>query len=99
MAETQQDYQDKSRDRKLGDEWLDWKGSNDSRESEIDENLRTFFLLALGIIFIFFTLLPVAWYMIKPRIFQLNHFISALIEWFVTGLAFICLILLPRCGT
>ena len=86
MAETRQDYQDKPRDRKLGDEWLDWKGGNDSR-AEIDENLRTFFFLALGIIFIFFALLPIAWYMIKPRIFQLNPFISALIEWFVTGLA------------
>jgi hypothetical protein len=93
MAEAKQDYQDKPRDRKLGDQWLDWKGGVGSREAEIDENLRTFFLLALGIIFIFITLLPIAWYMIKPRISQLNHFISALIEWFVTGLALICLLL------
>jgi hypothetical protein len=93
MSEMNQDYQDKPRDRKLGDQWIDWKGGVESLESDIDENLRTFFLLALGIIFIFFTLLPIAWYMIKPRIFQLNYFISALIEWSVTGLAIICLLL------
>jgi hypothetical protein len=93
MFETEQDYQDKLQDRKLGDQWTDWKGGINQRESEVDENLTTFFILAFGIIFIFLALLPVAWYLIKPRIMLLNHFISDLIEWFIIGFALVCLIL------
>jgi hypothetical protein len=93
MDKKEQDYQDKPQDRKLGDQWTDWKGGTDPRESEIDENLTTFFLLALGIIFIFFMFVPVLWYLIKPRIVQLNPLVSALIEWSVTGFAVLSLIL------
>lgn len=81
MSDTEQDYQG----RKLGDQWAGWKGDADFRE--IDEKQTTFSLLALGIIIIFIALLPVAWYLIKPRIIQLNQSLSNLIEWSVTGLA------------
>ena len=95
MAVTEQDFQEKSaRDRKLGDQWTDWKGRADSGESEINENLRTFFLLALGTVLIFVAVLPVIWYLIKPRIMQLNHFVSSLIEWSVEGVALIFMALL-----
>jgi hypothetical protein len=95
MAVTEQDFQEKSaRDRKLGDQWTDWKGRVDSGESEINENLRTFFLLALGTVLIFVAVLPVIWYLIKPRIMQLNHFVSSLIEWSVEGVALIFMALL-----
>jgi len=93
MDRTEQDHQDKPRDRKLGDQWLDWKRGANPREAEIDENLTTFFVLALGIIFIFFTFVPVLWYLIKPRIVQLTPVMSALVEWSVTGLAILSLIL------
>lgn len=94
MAETEQDYLDKPQERKLGDQWTDWKGNADSLESEMDEKLTTFFLLALGIIFMFIAILPVVWYLIKPRIFELNHFVSNLIEWSVTAAVFFGFILL-----
>jgi len=94
MAATEQDFQEKNRDRKLGDQWTDWKDGVDSRESEIDENLTTFSLLAFCIIFIFIAVVPVAWYLIKPRIMQLNHFISSLIEWSIEGFTLIFLMLL-----
>jgi hypothetical protein len=87
MSETEQDYQEKPQDRKLGDQWTDWKGKLDARESEINENLATFFLLAFGIIFIFLALLPVVWYLIKPRIVQLSASLSHLVEWAIIGFA------------
>jgi len=93
MPETAQDHQDKPQDRKLGDEWTDWKGGTDARESAIDETLTTFFLLAIGIVCILIALLPLFWYLIKPRIMQLNYFVSTLVEWSVTGFAFVCFIL------
>ena len=93
MSETEQNYQDNPQDRKLGDQWTDWKGTINRRDFEVDENLTTFFILAFGIIFIFLALLPLAWYLIKPRIMLLNHFISDLIEWFIMGFALVCLIL------
>lgn len=83
----------KPKDRKLGDEWLNWSGDTDSQEPEINENLTTFFILAAGVIFIFIALLPVAWYFIKPRIEQFHPFVSDLIEWFAIGFAVILLIL------
>ncbi|MEE8179689.1 MAG: hypothetical protein V3T89_01005, partial [bacterium] len=70
----------KPKDRKLGDEWLNWSGDTDSQEPEINENLITFFILAAGVIFIFIALLPVVWYFIKPRIEQFHPFVSDLIE-------------------
>jgi hypothetical protein len=94
MAVPEQDFQEKLQDRKLGDQWTGWKDGTDSREAEINENLITFFFLAFCIIFIFVAMVPVAWYLIKPRIVQLNHFISRLIEWSVEGFALIFLILL-----
>ena len=97
MSETEkdhpEDYQEGRPDRKLGDQWTDWKGSSDPREAEINENLTTFFLLAFGIIFIFLALLPVVWYLIKPRIMQLNPSLSGLIEWAIIGFALVSLVL------
>jgi hypothetical protein len=93
MSETEQDSQDKPKDRKLGDQWTDWKDGINQRDSVVDENLTTFFILAFGIIFIFLALLPVAWYLIKPRIMLLSHFISNFIEWSIMGFALVCLIL------
>jgi hypothetical protein len=87
MSETEQDHQEKPQDRKLGDQWTDWKGNLDALESEVNENLATFFLLAFGIIFMFLALLPVIWYLIKPRIMQLSASVSNLVESAVIGFA------------
>jgi len=98
MSETEQDdqenHQEKLPDRKLGDQWTDWKGDFDARESEINENLATFFLLAFGIILIFLALLPVIWYLIKPRIVQLSASLSGFIEWAIIACALASLALL-----
>lgn len=83
----------KPKDRKLGDEWLNWSGDTDSQEPEINENQTTFFILAAGVIFIFIALLPVVWYFIKPRIEQFHPFVLDLIKWFAIGFAVILLIL------
>ncbi len=70
----------KPRDRKLGDEWADWKGDRE-RESEINEALTTFSTLAAVVVFITIAMLPVVWYLIKPRIEQLSPRMSNIIEW------------------
>lgn len=44
MPDTEQDHMEKPKDRKLGDQWTDWDGRDDSREAEINENRTTFFL-------------------------------------------------------
>lgn len=93
MPDTEQDHVEKPKDRKLGDQWTDWDGRDDSREAEINENRTTFFLLSLGILLILIALVPLGWYLIKPRIFQLNPLAANLIEWIIIGFAFVCLIL------
>jgi hypothetical protein len=79
MFESDADRPTKARDRKLGDEWADWKGESE-RESEINEALTTFSTLAAIVVFIAIALLPVVWYLIKPRIEQFSPHVSAIIE-------------------
>ncbi len=78
MFEKETGHPDKSKDRKLGDEWTDWDGESDPGDSEIEEAMTTFLSLASGIVFIFITLFPLAWYLVKPRIEQFSPFVSNL---------------------
>lgn len=48
MTENDLDKRKDPADRRLGDEWLDWNGSTDPNDSEIDEKLTTFLTLAAG---------------------------------------------------
>jgi hypothetical protein len=80
MFESDAERPSKPRDRKLGDEWADWKGDN-NRDSEINEALSTFSTLAAAVLFIMIALLPVIWYLIKPRIEQLSPHLSNIMEW------------------
>lgn len=89
---TETNHPAKPEDRKLGDEWSDWKGGTDA--GEIDENPTTFFVLAAVVILLFVALFPLGWYLIKPRIEQLIPFASNLIERFIVVSAFVFLILL-----
>jgi uncharacterized protein len=67
-------------DRKLGDEWTDWKGDTGSVELEANERSSTFLILA-GVIFLFFiALLNAGWYLIKPRVEQFSPVISLPLE-------------------
>ena len=67
-------------DRKLGDEWEEWDGDLSNYEIDVETGKRVFlgfailsiFLLALGTVFM--------WYLIKPRIQQINEFFAYLLE-------------------
>jgi len=72
-------------DRKLGDEWMDWKGDADPREGEINESLSTFLSLASGVLIIFIILLLLGWFMVKPRFQQLSPLLERYVGWLIVG--------------
>jgi hypothetical protein len=81
MVEKILDHKSEVKDRKLGDEWLDWSGATSPGEDEIDEKLTTFLVLAAGSVLISIACLGFGWYLIKPRIDQFSLLLSRLIEW------------------
>ncbi len=81
MTETEPDSKAMAKDRKLGDEWLDWNGSTDQAGHDTDERLSTFLILAAGAVLIMAAGLLFGWYLTKPRIEQLSPFLSHLFEW------------------
>ncbi len=86
MTETRTDpaaYTENRKDRKLGDEWMDWKG--DSPEGEINENLSTFLSLASGVLIMFIVLLLLGWFMVKPRFQQMNPLLATGAGWVIAG--------------
>jgi hypothetical protein len=83
MTETKPD--NGLKDRKLGDEWTDWKGDADPRERNIDEKASTFLSLASGVLCVFVALLLLAWFMIKPRVEQLDRSVAELAGWALMG--------------
>jgi hypothetical protein len=72
----------RTRDRKLGDEWIDWKGQ-DSGEVPINERLSTFLSLATTVLFGCALALLFAWFMIKPRLEQMNPAVADFTGWAV----------------
>jgi len=82
------------KDRKLGDEWADWRGDAPPRDHDIDEKQTTFFMLSAAVILMFVALLPVAWYLIKPRIVQLSPVVALLAGRFLSVFVIILLGLL-----
>lgn len=84
---------DKRRDRKLGDEWSDWNGDQANFEQEINETRSTFFALAALALFVFVSLVAVAWYLIKPRFEQIHPLLPGLIQWSLTSVAVVSLVL------
>ncbi len=83
MFETDRERPLQSKDRRLGDEWSDWSVDSGAGEQEIDEKQSTFFLLALGILGIFAFLLAAGWYLVKPRLEQLDPLIFSIVGWSV----------------
>lgn len=65
----------RSRDRVLGDEWLDWHASDEP--SEIREGKRTFLILSLAVIAAFIFLAGLFWYLVLPRFEQYGRFYAA----------------------
>lgn len=95
MRETGPDSKMTQKDRRLGDEWLDWNGTTKPSELDIDERQRTFLALAAGTVLMAIALLQLGWYLAKPRIEQLSLFLSHFIEWsafvlFVLFLLMVC---------
>lgn len=66
------------RDRKLGDEWADWDGRT---ALEFNEPPATFLLLSIGILVLFAGLIYLGWYLVEPRIYQINPVLPRAIEW------------------
>ncbi len=73
------------RDRKLGDEWNDWKEDADPRDRNIDERISTFLTLASGVLFVFVAMLLLGWFMIKPRFEQLDPSFAQYAGWLLLG--------------
>jgi hypothetical protein len=96
MTEKNVERKASARDRKLGDEWADWKG--DGRDQVIEEKLATFFFLSAGVVLIFVALLPVIWYLIKPRIVQLSPLAALFAERALVGSVVLLLVLLALEG-
>jgi hypothetical protein len=93
VTEKEPDPNGAAKDRRLGDEWLGWKGFSSPEEGEIDEKLSTFLMLAAGSVLILIACLIFGWYLAKPRIDQLSLFLTTFIEWSACVLAVILLIL------
>jgi uncharacterized protein len=85
MLETATEHANKQVDRKLGDEWTDWKGDTDPREGDIDEKPSTFLSLASAVLIISIAAVFLGWFMVKPRFEQLNPFLANLTGWMVGG--------------
>ena len=82
--------------RKLGDEWLGWNGDVSSIEINTETKKRVFLGFAILSILLLDIGIALAWYLIKPRILELNYRISQLIEIIVIvsiSFLFLCFIL------
>ena len=80
-------------DRKLGDEWIGWKGEGDPSDLEVDESLSTFVLLASANLLLFIALLNAGWYLVRPRVEQFVPYAPMLVGWAVAGFG-ACLVLI-----
>jgi hypothetical protein len=69
-------------DRVLGDEWLDWKGSDEP--TRISEGLRTYLLLSLVVLIGFVLLGFLFWYLVLPRFEQYGRAYAVLLTCIVT---------------
>jgi len=83
MVNEKADHPNKTKDRKLGDQWADWDGRGETIDPKIEANLSLFFILATANILILGLILSAGLYLIKPRIDQFNPIAMDLIEWFV----------------
>ena len=81
-------------DRKLGDEWTDWKGDGGSVDLETNESSATFLILSGVILLFVIALLNAGWYLVKPRIEQFSKAASMPLEWCVEGFSILLLIII-----
>ncbi len=81
------------KDRKLGDEWLGWDGDLTSTELSVEAGKRLFLGLAILSIFLLTLSLLIIWYLIEPRITQLNSWLTFTLRIILMAFIFIFLIL------
>ena len=71
------------RDRRLGDEWLDWEG--EVEEQGFDERRRLFVLLAAGGMALGMVGIAALWYLILPRLAQLDPRLPTVVGGLLVG--------------
>lgn len=79
----------KPNDRVLGDEWLDWKGSQEPHE--IREGVRTYLILGLLVVVFLIVLAALFWYLVLPRFEQYGRISVAVLT---VSIAAFCTILI-----
>ena len=67
-------------DRKLGDEWEEWDGDLSQMDVDVETGKRVFLGFAILSIFLLAIGTALVWYLIKPRIQEINLFFSQLME-------------------
>lgn len=79
-------------DRKLGDEWEAWDGDFSQLEVDVETGKRVFLGFTILSVFIIAISIAIFWYLIKPRIQQLNLFMAQLMEYAVLSSIFLLFI-------
>jgi len=77
----------RTRDRKLGDEWVSWDGSLEAHEGNLDEDQRVFIGFALLCLLALITAAFLFFYMIYPRLEGWHHLLA---KGVLAVLIFIC---------
>lgn len=73
------------KDRKLGDEWVEWDGTLSEKNMNVEAGKRLFigFALIATILISFGAFL--LWYLIEPRLYELNAQLASLIKYAILG--------------
>ena len=75
-----------SKDRKLGDEWIGWDGDLVKTEMNVETGKRLFLGLSILAIFLLSVSVILVWYLIEPRIIQLNSDLAQYAKFIILGL-------------
>lgn len=78
------------KDRKLGDEWIGWDGDLIETETNVETGKRLFLGLSIFALFLLAMVVIFVWYMIEPRIVQINSGLAQYAKWVIFGL--ICIL-------
>jgi len=81
------------RDRKLGDEWIGWDGKLTSTDLSVETGKRLFLGLAILSILLLILSVLLFWYLIEPRVSQLNTRLAQSFRFIIYGLIVVLLII------
>lgn len=74
------------KDRKLGDEWLEWDGNLINSKMNVETGKRLFLGLSILAIFLLAIGIFLVWYLIAPRVSQINPNFARYFKLFIFGL-------------